>query len=578
MSRKKDRPSARQRPPRPRDRERRAPQKRATQPAFVALFRLRAFSRGPLPWGPPAAAAGVRPARFRCWYCPPGKRALRRFLGWLQADPRRRPSWFALALTLVDCSPLRPLLPLPASERGERPFDPLSLLLVCLWKSDSGRPWDTLAAELAEPEAGAPWRARFGFSLHDTPAESTLRAFRHRLPAAFLDAVQALFLQTLAQAGLLPPAAPHGYLLAADGQLHQAHSAHRCHHAVAACYEAAPAGAKRACPARTATDGHYGCACDTPACQERCVLAPHLDPQAGFVVYTSKHRDKQGRLVERVDRAVFGYRSVATRLIDERFHHAWTVHTDLYAAPTDEGTVFAAHFAAAYAHLPEKQVAYVCYDSACGEQPALDAVYDVGAIPLFDLRADPSDTDTAACRTRGYDEHGHPFCPHGYPLDYQGLERRAQVRARWVCGHACRRAKTEVAECPWLKKKRGYHFYLTRCFRDGSYRLARLIPYGSRQWNKRTGWRNVTEGRNSALERRGLKRLPDYGHTHALFLIRGVDVVENLSTLARLVWEATSLDTGWVWPEEQEPGTLPESEAATAGENPDRGEEESADA
>jgi len=561
MSAKKDRPSPRQRPPRRRERELRAPHRRAAHPLFVRLFSLRALPQLPLPLGPVGAPPRFPPRHFRSWYRPAGKKRIYSFLNRVLADPRRRPSWFEIALYLVDCSPLRALLESLLGVRGEKPFDPLSLLLVCLWKIHSARPWDAIASELADPEKGAAWRTLFGFAFHDTPGESTLRAFRDRLPDEFLNQVQQLILQTLYQAGLLPPADPHGYILTGDGQLHDARSIHRCHRTVPACYEERPAGAKRSCPALEETKGQYGCACDTPACQQRCALAPHLDPQAGFVVYTSKHRNEQGQTVERIDRAVFGYRSAATRLIDRRFHHAWTVHTHLYPAPTDEGVTFPTCFAAAYQSLPERRVAYALYDAACGEKQCLDAVYDVGGIPLFDVKADPSDRDAALCRARGYDEHGHPFCPHGHKLTYQGIDHRPQPRARWVCGHACRKSpQGEVAACPWLRKKRGFHFYLTRSFRDGSYRLARLVPYGTPLWNKCTGWRNVSEGRNSVMERLDLKRLPDYGLRHAAFLVTGADVVENLSTLARLVFEATGQDEGFVVPEEQEPWPLPSDE------------------
>ena len=561
MSAKKDRPSPRQRPPRRRERELRAPHKRATHPLFVRLFSLRFLRQLPLPLGPSGQPSRFAPSHFRSWYRPVGKKRRARFWARALGDPRRRPSWFELALYLVDCSPLRALLEPLLGERGEKPFDPLSLLLVCLWKIQSAQTWAAVASVLADPQRGAAWRTLFGFLLHDTPAESTLRAFRDRLPDELLNQVQQLFLQALYQAGLLPPSDPHGYIVTGDGQLHAARSVHRCHHALPACYQAVSPGQKRFCPALVETAGRYGCACDTPACQRRCALAPHWDRQAGFVVYTSKHRNEQGQTVKRIDRAVFGYRSAASRLVDERFHHAWTARTDLYAAPTDEGRTFPAHFAATYASLPEQRVAYALYDSACGEQPCLDAVYDVGGIPLFDVQADPSDNDAALRRARRYDEHGHPLCPQGHPLTFQGLDRRPQPRARWVCAHACRQSpQGEVPECPWLQKKRGFYFYLTRHFRDGSYRLARLVPYDTPLWHKRTGWRNVSEGRNSVMERLGLKRLPDYGLRHAAFLVSGADVVENLATLARLVFEATGLDEGFVVREEQEPWPRPSTE------------------
>jgi hypothetical protein len=566
MSAKKDRPSAHRRPPRARPRALRAPAKRATQPAFVRQFSLRGLGPQLLPLGPPGPASRWPPRHYRSWYRPVGQARRQRYWARALADPRRRPSWFELALHLLDCAPLRAALPEPASARGEKPFDPLSLLLVCLWKIATVQPWGTVASVLADPVKGAAWRQLFGFALHDTPSESALRAFRDRLPDDFLNQVQRLFLQTLYQAELLPPVEPHGYILTGDGQLHDARTSHRCHHAAPACYEPLRPGQTRPCPAQEETQGRYGCACDTPDCQARCGLAPRLDPAAGFVIYSATKRNERGEKVTQITRAVFGYRSAATRVVDVRCHHAWTVRTDLYAAPTDEGVTFPTYFTAAYQSLPERRVAYALYDAACAEQQCLDAVYDIGGIPLFDIKADPSDDDPQLCQARGYDAYGHPFCPHGHHLTYQGIDHRRQPRARWVCGQACRRtAAGAVADCPWLAKKRGYHCYLTRTFRDGSYRLPRLVPYHTPGWDKCTGWRNVSEGRNSVMQRLGLKRLPDYGLRHAAFLITGADVVENLSTLARLVFEATSQDEGFVLPEEQAPWPLPGNEPDATG-------------
>ena len=74
------------------------------------------------------------------------------------------------------------------------------------------------------------------------------------------------------------------------------------------------------------------------------------------------------------------------------------------------------------------------------------------------------------------------------------------------------------------------------CIRDS------LVPYRSRNWNKLTAWRNVAEGRNATLQNKGLKRFPDYGLRHVTFLVIGADIVENLCTLARLVYEAACAD------------------------------------
>jgi len=68
------------------------------------------------------------------------------------------------------------------------------------------------------------------------------------------------------------------------------------------------------------------------------------------------------------------------------------------------------------------------------------------------------------------------------------------------------------------------------------------------------------------MQRLGLKRLPDYGLRHAAFLITGADVAEILSTLARLVFEATAQDEGFVLREEQEPAPRLRDEPGATGE------------
>jgi hypothetical protein len=278
---RKKRRSPRRRPPRHRATELRAPHKRATHPQFVDRCSIAALTQLPMPICSESESASCPKRAFRSWYRPRSRRSARRLLARLKADPSWRPSWFELVLYLVDFSALRPRLlslTLTPSKRGEIPFDPLSLLLACLWKVDQGLPWTTAAQRLAHPGNGAHWRALLGFSA-DTPKASTLRAFRDRLPVGWLNQVQQLFLAALQQAGLLPCPDPHGYVIAGDGQLHQARSRHRCHHAVDTCLQSAP----RPCPADQASAGQYGCACDTAACQERCALAPRLDPEARYI-------------------------------------------------------------------------------------------------------------------------------------------------------------------------------------------------------------------------------------------------------------------------------------------------------
>jgi hypothetical protein len=531
------------RPPRVRPRTLRAPAKRSAHTHFSDLFSARRLAL-PIPLLTAHEQPPLSPSRFRSWYRPPSPHAIRRLCGQLKARPSRRLALLELAFYLVDFSPLRPLLlalTTRHSARGQRPFDPLSLFLLCLWKVFTPLPWSTLAADLAHPEKGALWRRLCGFSPHDTPSEAALRAFRDRLFPGFLNYVQKLFLAALQRTGLLPPPEEtHGYLLVGDGQLHQARSQSGCHQALRTCFAPAP----RPCPRREKTQNQSGCACDTPLCQERCLLAARRDPQARFILYSRREKKTDQTTTVVIETAVFGYRSQATRLVDPRFHCAWNVHTDLFPANADEGVHFPGHFRAACRNLPEKLVGYAIYDSACGEQPCLDTVYDLGGIPLFDLQAAPGDDSVATQKERGYDNHGHPFCHLGFPMTCQGLDRsRQQPRARWVCLQSCRHSEQgEVADCPYLTKRRGQYLYIERTLPDGSYRLARLVPHGTPLGDKLTAWRNTAEGRNSNLEARHLLRFPDYGRPHAAFLVLAADLIENLSTLARLVYEATLVD------------------------------------
>ena len=186
------------RPPRTRPRALRAPAKRSTHAHFIDLFSARQLAL-PIPLLTPHEGPSLAPTRFRSWYRPHSPHAIRRLCAQLKAHPARRLALLELAFYLVDFSPLRPLLltlTTQDSARGERPFDPLSLLLLCLWKVFTPLPWSTLAADLAHLEKGALWRRLCGFSLYDTPSEAALRTFRDRLFPGFLNYVQKLFPST----------------------------------------------------------------------------------------------------------------------------------------------------------------------------------------------------------------------------------------------------------------------------------------------------------------------------------------------------------------------------------------------
>jgi hypothetical protein len=89
--------------------------------------------------------------------------------------------------------------------------------------------------------------------------------------------------------------------------------------------------------------------------------------------------------------------------------------------------------------------------------------------------------------------------------------------------------------------KHGYTITVGRTHADGTVRLAREIPYGSRVWEQLYNRRNSAESRNSALERLGLKRLPVHGLSLAYVIVLQGDLVANQRTLVRLMREAVAL-------------------------------------
>jgi hypothetical protein len=77
-------------------------------------------------------------------------------------------------------------------------------------------------------------------------------------------------------------------------------------------------------------------------------------------------------------------------------------------------------------------------------------------------------------------------------------------------------------------------------FADASIRLVRDVPMGSSAWKSLyPRARNAVEGRNATFEGWGFKRMPVFGMLRSKALLFLADVLDTLSTLARLVREAT---------------------------------------
>ena len=543
-------------PDTPRVRPLSAEQKRAQQPVLGATWSLAALGPSlPLtfpvdPDLPPSPKHG-----YRSTYQPPAPAELPDPAEWgLLSD-------FELALALIDCSPLERRLAAMyrPSAKGQVPFHPVSLLLAVCLRRELGLGWRALARLLAGPH-GAGWRARLGFADGQTPSASGLRYFARAVGADAIAALCPQFVALLRAHGLFPqhstfPGDPpdQGVTVSQDGMLHPARSRPSCQVATDACYrplpeptEATPTeAAGRPCRARE--QGKEGCACTTPVCRDQCVRASRLDPEARFIHYAGRDGAR--------GTDVFGYRSVAERVLDDRFAVAWTLTSGLYPATTDERTIFVDRVQALTATVPDLPIGEWLDDAGVGYGDCLDAVWQLGALRMIDIRADPSDRDPAACLARGYDGTGRPLCPHGYRLRANGYDP-ARRRAKYVCAQACRRdppptgpadALAQPAPaCPFLDLSHplGFVVNVGRTLPDGSRRLARDLPVGSAAWDARYGRRNLSESRNGQLEGLGLKRLPIHGLPQATKEIHLADFLLNLHTLGRLVRQATSLTAG----------------------------------
>jgi hypothetical protein len=484
----------------------------------------------------------------------PHYRSAYRYLGFddLNEETLETFSPFETSARLFDSSSLEPLLAAhiyKASAKGQVPFHPVSMYLLSLYRRERNLSRHEVLRILRHPEEGKVLRCCTGFE-NDFPSESGLRYFEGQLTPELQQEINALQLDALYQAGLLPPQPEADenpkVTLSFDGMLHQARSRLRCSSVKAGCYEPAP----RPCPAKE--KGKQGCECGDKECAARCRHATPLDPQARFIVYSGNNRRARTtpntpvqtrHQRPRAGRMVYGYYSYAGQLLDDGLSTYWILPAAFGSATCGDPALFPANFAYLQTRFPWLKIGEVLADAGACEQTCLDAIWDAGALRMVDICAHKSDDDPEVRLMRGYDENGHPLCPLGYVLQANGYDYRRR-RAKWRCARQCQReSKRPVFKCQYLKAKHkhGYTATVGRAHPDGSVRLAREIPYGSPAWKKRYGRRNSAESRNSLLERLGLKRMPVHGLVSGHVTVLQGDFVANQRTLVRLIREATAL-------------------------------------
>lgn len=555
-----------------------APQTRAQDEAFVQQCSME----------------GLRPELPLHWPRSPGipdspKKRYRSNYVYLGCDDLDDPAhWedlsaFDLVLRLVDFTPLRPLLARLlgwTSSRGKTPFDPLSTFLFTGWQLANS--WQRSAAlkNLADPRY-ADYARRFGFQNGVFPTEGGVRYFLTPLgensavdgdtvavavdetqsvdiAVQYLNQLLADAVSLLRQAQLITPQAWQAALLCPDGQIHHAASRMRCVFVQEGCYDPTSVHQPRPCPAKDKDT--RGCDCDSTACVQTCRHAPIRDPQARTVYYAgtnpSRHSSPNASThptdgeAERGELR-YGYRSLALQFAEPNRRFSLVLLDDCLPANAREENPATALWLQLARFYPDLVVDVMAGDAGLGYYAFLHACYTRGARRVVDLRADPSDRNQPQWTVRGYDDQGRPICPYGYALTANGFDPLRR-RHKWFCGQACLHGSSPRVQLPDLSypppdcpyqnptHPHGKIVNVGETFADGSTRLVRDVPVGTPTWKRfYHRARNASEDRNADLEQWGLKRLPVYGQPRARALIALADTWINLTTLARLVREAT---------------------------------------
>lgn len=558
-----------------------AAQARAHDATFVAQCSFQALKEYlPLLWPTHPDIPPSPKTTYRSFYTYQGWEDLEGSATWQHLSP------FDLALRLVDFTPSRDTLAYLLgwrSAKGHPPFDPISFFLLVGWQLDNGWNRSQTLRNLRKPRY-ADYAQRFGFQEGQFPTEGGVRYFLTALgrPLSDRDPIipvpveedadpeevalhrlnyllsQAVTL--MVEAGLVSPEAWEQALICPDGMIHQAASRMRCASVTDTCYQPTTPDQPRPCPAKE--KGLEGCDCDTSACAQACRRTTPRDPTARAVVYQRSNQrttvsdspDAQTPTKDKTKRLFYGYRSLPLELAEwkRRFHLVLLDH--FQSAHLHEELPGAALLRALSYFYPTLQVDAVAGDAGLGYKVVLHTIYrDLQARRVVDLRAHSTDQNRELWPIRGYDDKGRPVCPYGYAFTGNGFDRKRH-RYKWFCAQVCRQPKVKPRvrladatyppqECPFLDQAFpfGQIRNMTDKFPDGSMRLVRDVPVGSPQWKTLYHRaRNAVEARNATMERWDLKRLPVYGQERATALIFLADAWDTLTTLARLVREATA--------------------------------------
>jgi len=368
------------------------------------------------------------------------------------------------------------------------------------------------------------------------------------------------------EAQLVTPQAWQKALLCPDGMLHDAASRMRCTSVQDSCYRSTSPADPRPCPAKEkgkkdpALSQRRGCDCDTVACAEICRHAPARDAQARCVWYEGSNQPAADNPNAPSDPSAqhkgkgelhYGYRSLVLQFAEPARRFSFVLLDDFLPANAREENPAAALLLQLETFYPHLGLDVVAGDAGLGYYSFLHAIYLLGAKRVVDLRARTTDKDKAQWTTRGYDDKGRPICSYGYSFSSNGFDADRQCH-KWFCAQACLHQATPAVQlenvsypprdCPYQCEtyQHGKSLSIKETFNDKSIRLVRDIPVGTPTWKRfYHRARNASEDRNSDLQRWGLKRLRVYGQLRARAIIALADVWLNLTTLARLVREAT---------------------------------------